>query len=1215
MASPTALRPGLVLLHGNRLELLQETVFSWLASQPLGPLEEEVLLVQSNGIAEWLKMSLARRTGVCAATRVELPARFLWRAYRHQLGREAAPARSPLDKEPLAWRLMRLLPLLARQPGFEPLAQFLAGPPADHAAAGDAARRLQLARRLADLYDQYQIYRADWLQAWAVGRDEMDASTPLPPDQRWQAQLWRALLLDLNGDENDAAGPTSRADVHTRFVAALQAGEAPRRPLPRRVVLVGHSHLPLQTLEALAALSLHSQVLLAVPNPCQYHWADMIDGRELLQAARRYQPARPGADLAALPLADAHAQAHPLLAAWGRQGRDFLRALDHFDEMQTAAGQPEALRVPLFDESDGDTLLTQIQARIRDAVPLAEHAALQGEPLDSSDRSVVFHLCHSALREVEVLHDQLLGHLAAGDLAPRDIVVMVPEIDAYAPLIRAVFGQHGPADARRIPYDITDLRARGRQPMLVALEWLLRITEQRCTASELRDLLDVPALAHRFGLGDDDLALAARWLAGAGVRWGLDEAQRASLGLAACGDANTWLFGLRRMLLGYACGDLRRDVDAADAAAVTPWHDIAPYDEVGGLDAAVAGALALLVDALQSWWQLASTPARPAQWQQRGHALLARFFKPVDEDERLLQASLQEALDRWADACAGAALDEALPLAVLREAWLDAVDEPGLGNRFMSGGVVFCTLMPMRAIPFQIVALLGMNDGDYPRRAPRSDFDLLALPGQRRPGDRARRDDDRMLMLEALLSARRTLHISWAARSVRDNTEQPPSLLVAQLRDYIAAAWGAPLLQALTFEHPLQPFSRRYFEVSSDEPSGEARAELRTYAREWRSAHDAPPSGAAMALPPPDLSQLMPLQLGRLQSFLRRPVAEHLRQRLDVVLREPDATASDEEPLSLDALEETLLLRGVLRSLPPPLPGEADSQDLGRWLHDATTSLQRQGQLPLAGPGQRWRAGFARASLPMLAQWQQQRRALPELVRPLAIDFKTPSPDGLQTLHLQDWIDGLCIGPEMNEPVWLQATATRLCSPAKKKDAKPGPADLRPDKLLDAWLVMLTASACGHALQGLLIGRDVMLRLTPPAPDTACQVLSDLLQAWHHGLGQILPVALRSALAGLREADEPDAWSTDALDAAQKTYDGQEGGYGGWPERDEPALARLYPDWAAISAEPDAFATWAEALYRPLLDWTQRHIRVEPLPQAVPFDPNDPDEADDADAP
>jgi exodeoxyribonuclease V gamma subunit len=364
-----------------------------------------------------------------------------------------------------------------------------------------------------------------------------------------------------------------------------------------------------------------------------------------------------------------------------------------------------------------------------------------------------------------------------------------------------VFGQYARGDPRHIPHDIADLQERGHSPLLVALEWLLRLPQQRCRLSELRDLLDVPAIAARFGVDAADLPRLAQWMAGAGVRWGLHAEQRESWAWAPAAAVNTGAFGLRRMLLGYASGD-----------AAPAWDEIEPYPEVGGLDAALAGALAALLDALEQWWGSAST-ARHAHGLGRAfRQLLATFFSATDEADRQTLAALHDALAHLAGRlrhgriCGRRAAGRgARGLALCR-------GEPGLNRRFRAGGVTFCTLLPMRAIPFEVLCLLGMNDGDYPRRHPRSDFDLMGQPGQARPGDRSRRDDDRQLMLEAVLSARRVLYLSWAGRSVRDNSTQPPSVLVSQLRDYIAAGWPGDLLAARTTEHPLQPFSRRYFE-------------------------------------------------------------------------------------------------------------------------------------------------------------------------------------------------------------------------------------------------------------------------------------------------------------------------------------------------------------------------------------------------------------------
>ncbi len=1159
--------PGLLVLHGNRAELLGDAVFEWLRRQPLQPLEEEIFLVQSNGVAEWLKMTLATQSGICAATRVELPGRFLWRAYRQLLGRGAVPSQSPLDKLPLTWRLMQALPELMERPGFEPLAGFLN--------RGDMARRLQLAEALADLFDQYQVYRSDWLDAWGLGHDRLPkvaaeawATSPaVPPDQLWQPALWREMFCPLTTAER----ASTRPQLHQRFMTALAAGAEPVAPLARRVVLFGMTHVPMQTLEALAALSERCQVVLAIPNPCRYHWADIIDGRELLKMARRRQPLRNEVDLAALGLEAMHAHAHPLLASWGRQGRDFVRQLDAFDDALQAQQRFALAKIDLFDEGPGTTLLQQVQSLIRDLTPLAEHPATV---LDAGDRSIVFHIAHGAQREVEILHDQLLALLAqpaleggaVAALAPRDIVVMVPDIDQFAPAIRSVFGQYPRQDARFIPYDIADLKERGHNPLLIALEWLLRLPQQRCRLSEVRDLLDVPAVAERFGLQAQDLPRLSQWMEGAGIRWGLNLAQRTDLGLAACGEQNSWLFGLRRILLGYATG------------AGAEFEGVQPYPEVGGLDAALAGSLADLVQALERWWQLAAIPALPAEWAERGRELLAAFFTATTEQERNTLAVLQAALGSWLEACELADFSVAVDLPIAREAWLTGVDLPTLNRRFKAGGVTFCTLMPMRAVPFEVVCLLGMNDGDYPRRSSRNDFDLMGLPGQQRPGDRSRRLDDRQLMLEALLSARRQLYISWSGRSVRDNSEQPPSVLVSQLRDYLTAGWGADVLAPRTTEHPLQPFSRRYFELDQlGQPAG---AGLFTHAREWRVAHLEPADSASpMATAAPfDGNPDVPLTVAALAGFLKNPVKEFFRQRLDVVFRDDDAAAEDEEAFAIGGLLEYGMLAEVSDAVLLALDEAQPTADLPALVAEQAARIRRAGRLPVAELGLRAERLLVDHLVPMLEQWCELQSLFPLTAA------KAPLRFAQQGLQLDDWLDGLQTTPEAEQLVWLELSPSRLCSDPKKLLP-------RADRLLTAWVRMLAASACGEAVLGLLVGRDATVKINPLPQDEAQALLADLMQAWLEGMNEPLPFAAKTALAQVMDESKAAA----AYDGASFTPSGYDRPGG---EVEEASLARLFPDFAALSAD-GRFAAYAQRLYGPINDWIQRCVTLELHPQAA----------------
>ena len=1124
----STITPGLLILHGNQMEMLRAAVFDWLRRHPLGALEQETILVQSNGFAEWLKIALAEELGVCAATRVALPARFLWEAYRAMLGRERVPSRSPFDRDPLTWRLMRLLPTLLKEPVFAPLTHFLGD--------GCPERRLQLAERLADLFDQYQVYRADWLTDWEIGRDQLRRAggepVPLGADQCWQARLWRAVHESVPPMQRGSG----RAAIHEVFVAKIGAGEPPAGRLPRRVVLFGMSALPYQTLQAIAALSRHTQVLLAVPNPCQFYWGDIIEGRELLKAAHKRQPARGGVDLAALPIEELHAHSHPLLASWGRQGRDFVRMLDEFDNEE---GRPETvgitkLRIDLFSEGDGETLLQQVQAAVRDMRPLSEHPQVPPGP---GDRSIEFHIAHSTQREVEALHDQLLSMFAQDPtLRPRDIVVMVPDIDTFSAAIHAVFDQHKKSDPRHIPFEIGDTRDRSVNPLLVALEWLLRLPQQRCRQSEIRDLLDVPAVAARFGVMEDDLHTLGAWIDGAGVRWGLDGAHRAGLGLGAAGEQNAWIFGVRRMLLGYASG------------AGARFGDIEPYAEVGGLDAALAGSLAQFVDCLLDWRARLAEMRTPGEWVEQARALLAAFFDGREEGDRITLAQLGEALNCWLEMTEGGGFVEPVPLSVLREAWLGQIDQPTLNHQFVSGGVTFCTLMPMRAVPFRAVCLLGMNDGDFPRRTPQNDFDLLSLPGMGRPGDRSRRDDDRYLMLEALLAARDKLYVSWVGRNVRDNSEQPASVLVAQLRDYLHAGWDLDLA-TITTEHALQPFSRRYFEEGG----------LLTYAREWRAAHGVEREGALDPLPPYELEPDFRLKLAELAAFLKQPAKHFFRRRLGVMFNAAKVVGEDEEPFALNALD-----RYFLEDLLLDDAGEQEGLDEVRQMLDARAErLTREGVLPIGLMGRHWQRQLVDGLVPVRSAWLTLGARFPQAAPKLALSLD------LDGVLLDDWIDRL--RTDGQQTAWLMQVSSKVLD---KKGAARG------EKLIDAWLRQLAASAAGAGITGYLIARDALVTMAPIEREEALGVLRYITGLWQRNLDAPLPVACRTALAQLAGRD------------ARTVYEGDGHEVPGEVER-EPCLARLWPEFGSMAASGD-WPELAEALYGGLAHWMAGQIDVKP---------------------
>ena len=1155
-----AFPPGFAQIHANRLETLRDLTVTHLRDQPLEPLEHETVLIQSNGMAQWLKLAFAAEEtpeaagcGIAAAQRFVLPQSFLWQSYRAVLGPSEVPETSPFEKQRLQWRIYGLLPGLldAEAETFAPLARFLAGD-TDH------RKRHQLARRLADLYDQYQVYRPDWLADWLDGhnrlRNPRGGAASLAADQHWQPALWRALHADMG----EAARTLSRPGIQARFIAALDAaGPGSFAALPRRMTVFGITSMPRPVLEALHALSRHTQILQLIQNPSGYFWADLIDDRELLRLDRQRHQRRTGTP------------GHPLLAAWGKQGRDFIGLLAELDEPDHYRGWFQSIDLfepPIGEAADIDSapLLRQLQQDIYDLTPLP--ASGQERPLGVDD-SLRFHRAHSRQREVEVLHDRLLDAFEQADregrpLRPRDIIVMVPDVDAYAPAVEAVFGTVDSSDERYIPYTIGDRRSRSEAPVAAAITRLSDLPNARLTLGDVLDLLEVAPFRRRFGLAEDDVALLRQWCREAGIRWGLDGRQRQRLDLPGVFEQNSWRFGLRRLLLGYAVG-------SGEA-----WQGVEPYPEVGSLDASLLGPLRALLDTLEAQLAAFSEAARPTDWAQRVETLLADCFALEDTDDLALEGRITDALQKWLSACEEAEFDEPVPLAVARDAWLGALEDEGPTQRFLAGRVNICTMMPMRSIPFRMVCLLGMNEGDYPRTRPAADFDLMAAPGQYRPGDRSGREDDRYLFLEALLAARERLHLSWIGRNPRDDSELPPSVLVSQLRDHLDRGWRLTGHEgddtkgqmtpsaALTVDHPLQPFSARY--------TGEG--EHFTYAREWE-APDINKAGSGVdvvasdTLPPPALSDPHPLNLRDLKRFLRDPAGHFLAERLKLRFDETAEVTPETEPFELDGLDAHTLDEALLAPLrEDPLPN-----DPALAIDAAGERLLRSGRLPVGGMGHLL-LDEARARAHQAANRWQHRMAEVGQHEP-AEELQLRRAVNGQAFQVEDWATGLYRMTDGRlARLILKAGDTR------KKDAPHYP------RLLPEWLAHVSLNAGGFDCQTIIVGHDGEHHLPVLDNEAAIGLLDALLAGWLAGLEQPLPLPQRTVFAQLAQSHRKPL----SADAIAPFYEGNRHQTGEVDYAGNGALRRCFPDAASLLApqhgDETLFAYWAARLYQPLVD-------------------------------
>ncbi|WOX48712.1 exodeoxyribonuclease V subunit gamma [Aeromonas sp. XH] len=1081
------------LYHSNQLDLLKELLVSRIRQSPLDhPFDREQILVQSPGMAQWLKLELAKAFGIAANIDFPLPASFIWEMFTRVLA--DVPRQSPYNKGAMSWQLMTILPALLDRPAFAPLAAYLGGSEGE---APEQVRLWQLCQKVADLFDQYLVYRPDWIARWEQG-EGLGLELAGVSGQDWQPELWRELVA-----RTLALSPSGyhRANLYEEFIHELaRSAELPGK-LPRRVFVFGISALPPRYVEALLALGSRAEVEvhLFVTNPCRYYWGDLLDRKTLARLENRLKP---GTDLETL-----QGPANPLLASMGKLGRDYLHQLMELEVPQIDA----------FVDIDDTNLLRAIQ---KDVLELAERGA--GEfsldashhksPIDPADGSLQIHACHGPMRELEVLHDRLLALFEQDPtLTPKDVVVMMPDVNSYGPYIQAVFGKESGGARGRIPFAISDRAASQESPLLQSFLALLRLPNARFGAGELLAILEVPAVLRRFELDDDEFNQLRRWVQETGIRWGLDDGYPERFDLPRL-SGNSWLFGLRRMLLGFAMGDGE------------PVAGILPYADIEGQQGLALGKLAWFVDSLAEFLPRLQQAQPLPEWHACLNALLDRFYLADEDEERQLQL-IRSQLTDWQAQLGEARFEQAISADLLQDYLGSVLGESRSSQRFLAGQVNFCTLMPMRSIPFRQVCLLGMNDGVYPRTLPPMGFDLMAVAGRR--GDRSRRDDDRYLFLEALLSAQQGLYISYQGFSAQDNSEKVPSVLLAELIDYVRQGFvlagdeelddessGRRLLEHLITRHPLTPYSPAYFHP---EPG----SGLFTYAADWLPALS-PERGAANFqsgdLPlPPEWGREQGLELAELLRFYRQPARYFLNRRLKVWFELEEATIEDSEPFELDGLQH-YQLKALL---------------LDAHLTDGDSEIRRE-RLQLTGLlPQGWFGSL------LLEDLDGEMGKLAARLRPwVAANEADKQAVEIDIALTQGQLQG-----------WIDTQKGRLLV------VKPG--SFNGKDLLLAWIQHLCLSLSSAPGDTLLFDAKQSLRLPRLAADEARPRLAALVALWAQGMKRPLPFFPSTAWewikAILQDPDKPDA----ADKAALARFNG---GYMVTGEGQDLYVARCFPE-------------------------------------------------------
>lgn len=1071
--------------HSNQLDLLKELTSQLITIQPLdGVFAPEIILVQSQGMGQWLQIQLAEKLGIAANIQYPFPTQFVWDIYR--VFDPNLPKDNIFNTDFMTWALLDILPKLIKQTQFTALRNYFNF-------ADDEQKYYQLASSIAQLFDQYLVYRVDWLKTWENGQ----LVSGLDHAQNWQAALWQELVAY---SKSLAIPFVHRAEIHVNVIKALNnlSNSLIIEKLPKRIFVFGIVSLPPLYLELFYSLSQHIDVHFMFMNPCRQYWGDIIDHSFLTKHINSNDT-----------IDNLIQTTNPLLASWGKLGRDHLALLQNYNTKND---------IEAFVDYDCNCLLSKVQQSILDMQSVLNYSdsftETKQQYIEQNDHSIEFHVCHSEQREVEVLYDNLLAILDQHpDIHLNECVVMVADIDHYAPYIQAVF-DNAPKH-RYLPYTIADQKLKYIDPIVQGFFLLLELPHSRLEIEFIFNILEIPSIAKRFSLNEENLVQLRNWIIDSGIRWGLE---------SAIDKPHSWLMGLNRMLLGYMM-----------ESKLESWQNIFPYDESTGLNAELVGFLSDFILMIAKWRNLLTQSHSSCQWLHLCADLLADFFISDVNSEPLLlmiKEQWQKILHQANIADYGKAID----IVILKNFMQTKFDNHYLSHRFLVGKINFCTLMPMRSVPFKVVCLLGMNDGAYPRAVSPFGFDLISRHA--RIGDRSRRNDDRYLFLEALLSAEKKLYISYIGHDIQTNEPRYPSILVDELWHYIRQGYrldgdqlatsevAVDKLQAhLIEQHTRMPFHRYNFQKSDG-------YHLKTisYADEWLPA--AKCQGASTLFQQPLPKQIInTITLDELKQFYRHPIKQFTKKRLGYTINTNDEQLPDTENFNLDGLQRFYINNQILNQF-------MLQQDVTTQLDDKLfQKMLLSNQLPYGAFGQLLYA---------------EQKSLMQLLIERIKQAKTGE---FKSLDINLMIDEISLVGRIN---YLQPDGILQWRSAKLT-VKDG---------VSLWiehLVYCILQANDVPFYNRMYGRDEsQWCFDPISPDKALNLLSDLVNGYINGLNQPLFMPLQSSWHWLETAyDAEKQIITDdmaILSKAKNHFIAKWQGGIGLTAEDDDYYHRLYPE-------------------------------------------------------
>jgi exodeoxyribonuclease V gamma subunit len=742
------------LCFSNKIEVLLERLADSLKEPKGGVFEPEIIVVQSKGMEKYLSLSLSRHLGILSNVSFLYPNSLLEHCLEKTDSLEMSSLKSSAEME--TWAIMDLIYEFKDEEIFEEVI--------DYIKINDdnisLEKLYQFSSKAARLYKEYQIFRPDWVLSW--DQDENLSG--------WQSFLWNRL--------NRKTGKTNIVSQIDRIFKKETEKNELLDKLPKRISVFGIFSLPRIYLDALNFFSETSEVNLYLLNPCREYWGDILPEKRIEKIKRKTKEEL------------YFESGNSLLASLGQTGKVFFDLINDFEINKISEN---------FTYPEEENLLSEIQKSI---LNLSDYSSAEKKKISLSDNSVRVHSCHGAMREIEVLRDNILYILDTDkNIDISDIIVMIPDIEKYSSYIKAVFDRAD--DSKKIPFSIADRSLKTENKGLDSFFRLIGIFATRFEASLVLDLLEDKNVHGKFRLNESSVEKIKDWIVRLKISWGLDDDFKKRFDLSP-EDSGTWQKGLDVLCLGHA-------LNPDDFVS---FGDLFPIFELDTSDLDTASGLMEFYLKIRRYSEkIIDRKYSVSEW--------ADIFLSICDDFLYFEnnaefdfINLKKILSDLKEEGINSKSEIKIPFKVIYKRIEKIVVSPSSGYGFLDGRLTFCAMLPMRSIPFKMICVCGLNESDFPRNYFPPGFDLMAVFP--RKGDRHIRDDDRYLFLETILSARKYLFLSYTGKDIKTDSIIPPSPVLSEFIDYIEDNFTADknIKDLVIRNHLPSSFSSAYFSHS-----------------------------------------------------------------------------------------------------------------------------------------------------------------------------------------------------------------------------------------------------------------------------------------------------------------------------------------------------------------------------------------------------------------